>query len=102
MLNARTDAAQVPVSTLGKIFNTIFFPLKSASDLSERSPAVNLKSGACSPTCGKLPFVFTGLPLKVIVAIKYVRLIFSFLALKGTSKKNITQHLLILAKHLLC
>src|SRR5690606_36970546 len=67
-LNFRTEAAQVPVSILGKMFKTIFFPLKSLKLLSDKSPAVNLKSGAEDPTPGKSPCVFTAVPLNVILA----------------------------------
>src|SRR5690606_24137095 len=67
-LNLRTDAAQVPVSMLGKIFNTTFFPLKSCRLFSDKSPAVKLKSGAEDPTAGKSPFVCTAVPLNVILA----------------------------------
>ena len=53
LLNARTLAAQVPVSTLGKIFNTTLEPLKSAKEVVERSVFTRLKSGALFPYWGK-------------------------------------------------
>lgn len=68
-LNRRTDAAQVPVSILGKIFRTSFFPAKSAAVLSDRSPAVSLKPGSFDPTAGNLPIVLNDVPLSVTVDI---------------------------------
>ena len=45
-LNFLTDAAQVPVSTLGKMFNTTFEPAKSANEAVPKSVLTNLKSVA--------------------------------------------------------
>ncbi|MNY35142.1 hypothetical protein D3C86_1695280 [compost metagenome] len=64
-----TEAAQVPVSILGKIFNTNFFPAKSESETTPRSLFTNLKSGAFEPIFGNSPLVFTGFPPNVTVAI---------------------------------
>ena len=69
LLNCLTDWAQVPVSTLGNIFKTKFWPLKSANVLVDKSVAVSLKSGAFVPTLGKLPEVCIEFPFKVNVAI---------------------------------
>jgi hypothetical protein len=69
LLKLRTDAAQTPVSMLGKIFKTTRLPLKSAMLISFKPAPTNLKSGAVVPTAGKLPFVFTSDPLNVTVAI---------------------------------
>lgn len=58
LLNSRTAAAHVPVSTLGKILRTMFFPEKVFELTSLRSTPVNVKSGAVLPTDGRLDDVF--------------------------------------------
>src|SRR5690554_7245461 len=65
LLKRRTEAAHTPVSRLGKMFNTTFFPLQSARDTSASSPLTRVKSGAVAPTAGRLPEVCTELPLNV-------------------------------------
>ena len=61
-LNFLTEAAQTPVSMLGKILRIIFFPFKSDKLTSDRSPLTRTNSGAVLPTTGILPDVFTGNP----------------------------------------
>ncbi|MNE95628.1 hypothetical protein D3C80_1937390 [compost metagenome] len=68
-LKLRTEAAQVGVSTLGKIFKTTFFPAKSERETTPKSLFTNLNSGAFEPTFGNSPLVFTGFPPNVIDAI---------------------------------
>ena len=65
-LNLRTDAAHVPVSTLGKIFKTNFLPAKSLNEATERSVLTNLKSAIFVPTFGNSPEVCIGFPPNVI------------------------------------
>ena len=48
-LNFLTEAAQVPVSTLGKIFNTNLLPAKSDKEVVLKSVFTNLKSGDFDP-----------------------------------------------------
>ena len=69
LLKLRTDAAQIPVSILGKMFNTNFLPLKSANVLLLKSTAVKLKSFTLEPTNGRFPMVFTALPFNVTFVI---------------------------------
>src|SRR5262245_50820566 len=64
-LNLRVEVAQVGVSRLGTILRTLRLPAKSASVLSLRLPATSLKSGAVSPTLGRLPATVTALPPRV-------------------------------------
>src|SRR5690606_14000215 len=52
-LKRRTDAAQTPVSRLGKMLSTFRLPAKLASVTSERSLATREKGLACSPTAAK-------------------------------------------------
>ena len=66
LLKLRTDAAQVPVSILGNMFNTKFFPLKSPSVFTDKSPAINLKSAAILPIAGNTPLVLIAFPFNVI------------------------------------
>ncbi|MNR10469.1 hypothetical protein D3C85_1267230 [compost metagenome] len=66
-LNLRTEAAQVGVSTLGKMFRILRFPAKVARVASDRSPATREKGLACSPATGKWPETETGLPCRVTV-----------------------------------
>jgi len=72
LLKALTEAEQVPVSTLGNIFNNNVNPLKSDNDFFERSVAVNLKSGAFVPFLGISPIVEMGAPPRVIFVILYI------------------------------
>jgi len=69
LLNSLTDAAQVPVSILGKIFKITFLPEKSDKFLVAKSTVVKLKFGALVPAFGKSPMVFILFPFKVIKAI---------------------------------
>src|SRR5690606_19301124 len=68
-LNFLTLAAQVPVSTLGKIFKITLDPLKSSKDTVFSSPLTKLNPGAVLPISGKLRKVFTWFPFNVIVLI---------------------------------
>ena len=65
LLNARIDMAQVGVSTLGKIFNTLRLPAYVSSVTSAKALSTKVKLGAVLPTFGKLPATSTGLPLRV-------------------------------------
>ncbi|MNY58291.1 hypothetical protein D3C86_1946130 [compost metagenome] len=65
-LKLRTEAAQVPVSTLGKIFRTFVLPAKSFKVTSERLLRTSLKSFILLPTAGRVPDVVTAPPLSVI------------------------------------
>src|SRR4030067_526246 len=56
-------AAHTPVSSECTMLSSFFLPLKFASDTSDRSPAVSLKSGALLPTLGSSPLVWAGVPL---------------------------------------
>jgi hypothetical protein len=56
-LNFLTEVAQVPVSTLGKIFKTNFLPAKLLSVATDKSFCTNLKSANCVPTAGSSPDV---------------------------------------------
>ena len=68
-LNLRTDVAQTPVSTDGKIFSTSFLPAKSDNEVADKSVLTSSKDGAFEPTAGSSPIVSSGLPYKVTVAI---------------------------------
>src|SRR5512147_2438127 len=50
------------------MLRSFLLPAKSASETSDRSPFVSLKSGALAPTAGRFPTVSIGLPLSVILA----------------------------------
>ena len=65
LLNARIEAAQVGVSTLGNIFSTLRLPAKLSSVTSANALSTKVKLGAVLPTLGKLPATSTGLPLSV-------------------------------------
>src|SRR4051812_40576011 len=67
LLKARTDMAQVGVSTLGNMLSTLRLPAKVARVVSARALSASLKSGAVWPFCGRLPPICTGLPLRVTV-----------------------------------
>src|SRR5437868_8008662 len=54
-LNLRTEVAQVGVSMLGKMFNTLRLPAKLARVTSDRFPATREKAGALEPACGSWP-----------------------------------------------
>ena len=56
-LKVLTDVAQVPVSTLGKMFKTNFFPAKVLNEATDKSFCTNLKSANCDPTAGNSPDV---------------------------------------------
>src|SRR4030065_2939245 len=61
-------AAHTPVSSECTLLSSFFLPLKLASDTSDRSPAVSLKSGALLPTLGSSPLVCAGVPLNRTLA----------------------------------
>ncbi len=65
-LNLRTEAAQVPVSTLGKMFRTLR-PPKDSSETSARSLPTRVNPGASAPGCGNVPLTSIALPLSVTV-----------------------------------
>src|SRR5262245_52100780 len=67
-LNLRVEVAQVGVSRLGTMFRTLRLPSKAARFLSLRLPATRLKSGAVSPTLGRLPATLMALPPRVTEA----------------------------------
>jgi hypothetical protein len=69
LLNVRTDVAHTPVSMLGKMLSTRL-PGMEDSFLSDKSILVSVASGACAPTAGRAPFVSTGLPFRVILAMR--------------------------------
>jgi hypothetical protein len=62
LLNRLIDAAQTGVSRLGKMFITIRLPLKSLQLISLRSLSTSVKHGAFSPSMGRVPKVWHGLP----------------------------------------
>src|SRR3982751_6096889 len=64
-LNLRVDIAQTGVSRLGTILSTFFLPAKFVSVTSFKSRSTNEKSGALSPTFGKVPSTLMGLPASV-------------------------------------
>ena len=72
LLNVRTEVAQVPVSILGNIFNTKFFPLKSAKVFGAKSAPIKLKSTAEVPTAGNSPIVLIGFPFNVILSFVFI------------------------------
>jgi hypothetical protein len=49
----------------------IFLPLKSLSEISDKSVLVTVKAGAWLPTLGNVPIVFIGFPCEVIFVIAY-------------------------------
>ena len=65
----RTDAAQTPVSRLGKIFRITCFPRKSFRERVERSVLTNSKSGAAAPALTNSPAICTGCPLNFVIDI---------------------------------
>ena len=67
--NLRTDAAQTPVSRLGKIFRITCFPRKSFRERVERSVLTNSKSGAAAPALTNSPAICTGCPLNFVIDI---------------------------------
>ncbi|CEN36796.1 hypothetical protein CCYN74_200016 [Capnocytophaga cynodegmi] len=71
MWNLRTEAAQTPVSMLGKIFKTTLSPLKLLKETSANSVETAVKLGDTLPTFGNSPSVWIVLPFSVIVAIKF-------------------------------
>ncbi len=64
-LNFFVEVAHTGVSRLGTMLRIFFLPAKSASETSARSLLTSLKSGAVSPTLGKLPDTSMGLPPRV-------------------------------------
>ena len=65
LLKRRTLSAQVPVSMLGKMLRTTFFPLRQPSESSERSRLVKPSAGAAVPVAGRSLLVLQGVPLNV-------------------------------------
>jgi hypothetical protein len=59
------------VSRLGEMLRMRFFPLSSESERFPRSDFTSVKSGALLPLDGRFPEVFTGFPLRVILAITF-------------------------------
>src|SRR5512139_2547786 len=64
-LKILVDFAHTGVSRLGTMLRIFFLPAKSASETSARSLLTSLKSGAVSPTLGKVPATSMGLPARV-------------------------------------
>src|SRR4051794_31968369 len=67
-LTRRTEAAQVPVSRLGKMLRTARAPANAAEEKSVRSAPARVYGGAVGPTAGRSPTVWTGVPRSVVVA----------------------------------
>lgn len=61
LLNSLTEVAHTLVSTLGKIFNTTFFPAKSERETSFKSLPVSTNAGALELTEGRSSTVLAGL-----------------------------------------
>ena len=56
-LKVRVEVAQTPVSRLGTMLRTFFFPANAFSDTSLRLPLVSLNAGAAAPGAGRDPHV---------------------------------------------
>src|SRR3954464_6502206 len=67
-LNRRTEAAQVPVSRLGKMLRTTRDPANAADEKSARAAPARGYGGAVGPTPGRPPAVWAGVPRSVVVA----------------------------------
>ncbi len=70
-LNLRTEVAQTEVSRLGEMLSTTFLPFRSESLRVARSDPTSAKSGAVVPAGGRSPYVLTGFPFSVILAISF-------------------------------
>ena len=67
-LKRRTLVLQMPVATLGKMLSTTRVPVGSVT-LSKSLP-VSSKAGACEPTAGGSPTVWTGVSPRAVVAMR--------------------------------
>ena len=65
-LKVRTLVAQMPVSTDGKMLRINREPAKSARAMGDRSLPTRVNPGALVPTVGSEPWVWTGVPSRVI------------------------------------
>ena len=69
--NVFSCIAHTPVSTLGKILKTTFFPFKPSSVKEDKSVLVRFNPEILSPTTGKFPLVITASPLNAVVLIVF-------------------------------
>src|SRR5262245_59501140 len=91
-LNLRVEVAQVGVSRLGTMFRTLRLPSKAARFLSLRRAATRLKSGAVSPTLGRLPATLMALPPRVTVVMRFslkVLRVENFMGRTGTNDSRL-------------
>ena len=65
------EAAQIPVSILGKMLRITFEPLRLPRVRGLRSVCTPSNAGAAVPGVGRVPTVWIGFPLRVIVAVKF-------------------------------
>src|SRR4051812_30367317 len=71
-LNRRTDAAQVSVSTLGRMLRITRRPAYASEVMSTRSVPVRVYDGAVLPGRGRSPMVWAGLSPSAVVAMRPV------------------------------